>query len=297
MKVDEEKIRQFLKDKKVIVNDFLSHFIDNCLSQEMKNGTECLDAIKHAILNGGKRLRPILTIVSFETFSGQPVKDFKHPIMPIAAAIELVHNYSLVHDDLPALDDSDQRRGQITLHRKYGDAMAVLVGDGYLTEAFGLMAGSSLNSAEVIIELVKAAGFNGLVGGQVRDIYFDHQQQDSRAHLEFTYRLKTMALFKAAVLCGALAAGIEKQSLESLQDYSEKLGMLFQITDDLLDLEEDMKASGAEAKLTYPIMEGVEEARRKIDRLYQGSIASLASIPVSSQNLQDITYLIYSRTN
>ena len=196
------------------------------------------EAMRYSVQAGGKRLRPLLAMATAETL-GHPGEK----LLPVAAALELVHTYSLIHDDLPAMDDSDLRRGKPTCHRVYGEALAILAGDALLTLAFELLAGYGLQencperALQIALELARAAGRDGMVGGQVLDLEAEGKAVGLE-ELETIDRLKTGALLQAAVRCGAIAAGASREQLQALSDYAFRLGLAFQITDDLPDLEE-----------------------------------------------------------
>ena len=195
-------------------------------------------AMKHALLGGGKRLRPCLTVAACEAVGGA-----REAALGPACAVELVHSYSLVHDDLPAMDDDDYRRGQPTCHRKYGEASAILAGDGLLTLAFEVLAaegtggnGRAESMVRACVELARAAGAQGMVGGQALDLTLKHQEPDFE-QLEQCHRNKTAALFAAASVLGGLAAGASDEDVDRLRRYGVDIGLAFQHADDLRDAE------------------------------------------------------------
>ena len=221
-----------------------------------------LEAMRYSLLGGGKRLRPILCLAWARPLGGQGklVED-------AACALEYIHTYSLIHDDLPAMDDDDLRRGRPTSHKVFGEAMANLAGDALLTEAFALVAdGPEPQRAALCACLAEAAGARGMVGGQVLDIAEDRPGE--LAYLTRLHRLKTGALIRAACKMGAIAAGAEGEKLEAASRYGEAVGLAFQIADDLLDVtasaEEMGKPTGADAaagRHTFPAVVGIEKAR------------------------------------
>ncbi len=228
----------WLEQRREFFNRHLVSFLpDNCPEQLAK-------AMEYSLLDGGKRLRPVLELTAARICGGQD-KD----ALPAAVAVEMIHTYSLIHDDLPTMDDDDLRRGRPTCHKVFGEAMAILAGDALLTHAFAVVAQSHLSSgtiAAIVRELAVSAGPQGMVGGQVMDIA-------GAADLQEMYRLKTGALIRAAVLTGAMTAGATSQQLTALARYADALGMCYQLTDDILDVcgsqEATGKSMGSDARL------------------------------------------------
>ena len=236
------------------------------------------EAMRYAVLGGGKRLRPIIAIAAAEAIGADA-----EPVMVPLCALELIHTYSLVHDDLPALDNDDLRRGRKTTHIVYGEAMAILVGDALLTEAFAWLARpmvEPMRQLRAIAEVAKAVDSTGMIGGQVADIVAERAHEQSDDHdalvreLHFIHRNKTGKLFTASVLLGGLLGGASEQQLTALRGYADALGLAFQIVDDLLDIEESSATLGktagkdvAQGKLTWPALLGVDAARLEVDRL------------------------------
>jgi len=232
------------------------------------------EAMRYSVFAGGKRLRPVLVLAACEAAGG-----FRQDALPSAVALELIHTYSLVHDDLPAMDDDDYRRGRLTSHKVYGEAMAILAGDGLLTHAFAVLAdpaGGGVPEAarlRIAAEIAEAAGSLGMVGGQVMDMLAEGKALDGESLL-LLQRRKTGALIRAAVRVGAIAGGADGATLEALTRYAERVGLAFQIVDDILDLEgstEEMgKTTGSDLrkqKATYPSVFGLETARRDAESL------------------------------
>ena len=253
------------------------------------------EAMRYSVTAGGKRLRPLLTIAAAETL-GLPGEK----VLPVAAALELIHTYSLIHDDLPAMDDSDLRRGKATCHRVYGEAVAILAGDALLTLAFELVAGYGLQEGrpgqalQIALELARAAGRRGMVGGQVLDLESEGKTIGP-AGLEQIDRCKTGALLQAAVRCGAIAAGAPPAQMKALSGYGSRLGLAFQITDDLLDLEGDAAEMGKETgadrtreKATFPALLGPAAARRRAEELYREALACLNSLERPAELLREL---------
>lgn len=234
------------------------------------------EAMRYSVFAGGKRLRPILALLACEAVGGNP-----EDAMPAAAALEMVHTYSLIHDDLPAMDDDDYRRGRRTCHRVYGEAIAILAGDALLTHAFQVLADAGQTPLppewrlQVIAEVAEAAGSRGMVGGQAMDILAEGHEID-RPTLLYLHTHKTGALIRASVRVGAIAGGAEEEQLQTLTRYAERVGLAFQIVDDILDIEgataEMGKTAGSDVrrkKATYPAVMGLEESRRQAAHLLE----------------------------
>lgn len=264
--------------------------------------THLLDAMRYSTLGGGKRVRALLVYAAGAAL-GAPLARLD----AVAAALECVHAYSLIHDDLPAMDDDDLRRGKATNHIAFDEPTAILAGDALQTLAFSLICAhsSQLTDAQCrrISQLLsRAAGSSGMVGGQMLDMLATGQSL-SRADLESIHRGKTGALIRAAVLCGAHCADqVDDDSIAALQGYAEKLGLAFQIIDDVLDVEATTeqlgKQSGADAaqgKTTYPDLLGLQESRQIAENLYHEAVASVALIGDNNEQLLDVAALIVKR--
>lgn len=276
--------------------------INPALEQYLSTGTgegfdQIFEAAKYSVQAGGKRLRPVL-LLEFCRLCGGDV----NKALPFVCALELIHTYSLIHDDLPCMDDDDYRRGRPTCHKQYGEAMAVLAGDGLLTRAFEITAEnkSGLPSETVLhcISLLgRAAGMNGMVGGQVLDLESEGGPL-SVEKLTLLQRLKTGCLLRAACEIGCVAAGREdSETLACARAYGENLGLAFQIQDDLLDIEGDFKTLGksigkdaASGKATFPALLGMEECRRLVRELTEKAVNAIAS----RENAGFLTWLAYS---
>jgi geranylgeranyl diphosphate synthase, type II len=239
------------------------------------------EAMEYSLLGGGKRLRPILAIAVCEAAKGPA-----DAVMPYGCAIEMIHTYSLIHDDLPCIDNDDLRRGKPTCHVVYGEAMALLAGDALLTEAFRLMAskgrmgtGQGEVACRIIYEVARAAGAEGMVGGQVLDVLHEGRE-GTKEILESIHRNKTAALIRAAVLAGAFVAGVDDEMIARFTTYGDSVGLAFQIRDDLLDAYGDEARVGKrlkkdDAKQTYVKHYGVEASKTRIDELINQAIASI----------------------
>jgi geranylgeranyl diphosphate synthase type II len=236
------------------------------------------EAMRYAVLGGGKRIRPILAIAAAEACGAEA-----QALLKPFAALELIHTYSLVHDDLPALDNDDLRRGRKTTHVVFGEAMGILTGDALLTEAFSWLASpiegvDAARQVRAIAEVARAVDSTGMIGGQVADIA---PASNDLQQLQFIHRNKTGKLLTASVLLGGLLAGASDDQLAALQRYGEATGLAFQIVDDLLDIEESAATLGKTAgkdveqgKLTYPALLGVEAARSEAGRLLGEAVAN-----------------------
>ena len=261
------------------------------------------EAMRYSLMAGGKRARPLLSIGGAEAVGGEG-----EAVLPLACAIECIHTYSLIHDDLPAMDDDDLRRGLPTCHKRYGEAQAILAGDGLLTFAFELMTHPDLTrgiSAERLIRAVhlisEAAGVRGMVGGQSVDCLVEGRPVDPET-LEFIHLHKTAALITASVVSGALLAGGAEEELRALEAYGRALGLAFQIKDDLLDLEGDEakmgKRTGSDerkGKATYPRLHGVEASRSRLAELLEETESSLKGFGPEADPLRAIARYVVTR--
>jgi geranylgeranyl diphosphate synthase type II len=230
------------------------------------------EAMRYSLLAGGKRIRPVLTIATTEALGG----DYK-AALPFGCAIEMIHTYSLIHDDLPAMDNDDFRRGKPTNHKVFGEAMAILAGDGLLTEAFGLIAKGAEEAnlpADVVLTLVRDAvryaGTRGMINGQVQDME-NEEKAISLDELEEVHRRKTGDLITYSVRVGAIIAGAEEETLSALMTFSYQLGLAFQIQDDILDVVGDQELIGKPVgsdehnnKATYPAIIGMDESKQRL---------------------------------
>ncbi|WP_028775637.1 polyprenyl synthetase family protein [Shimazuella kribbensis] len=241
------------------------------------------ESMRYSLLAGGKRIRPVLTIATTEALGG----DAKIAL-PFGCAIEMIHTYSLIHDDLPAMDDDDYRRGKWTNHKVFGEAMAILAGDGLLTEAFGLLA-SGANAAnlsapialEIIQDATRYAGARGMINGQVQDMG-NENKSITLQELEEVHRRKTGDLITFSIRIGALITGANKETLDALMTFSYQLGLAFQIQDDILDVVGDQAVIGKPVgsdehnhKATYPALLGIEESKRRLQECIHSARISI----------------------
>lgn len=261
------------------------------------------EAMRYSIFAGGKRLRPVLTLAAAEAVGGE-----SELLMPAACAMELIHTYSLIHDDLPAMDNDDYRRGKPTSHKEYGEAIAILAGDALLTLAFELLARVADGGVvppervvRVVAEVARGAGTKGLIGGQVVDTLSAGDVSDP-ATLEYIHRHKTGALYQVAVRSGAILAGAGEKQLAALTTYAEHLGLAFQIVDDILDVVGDAgkigKPVGSDeknSKVTYPALFGLPAARDKAGEAGALALAALTGFDARANFLRDMITFIINR--
>ncbi len=293
-------LKHYLSERKAL--------IDQVLAQSLPTGNgpsfRVVEAMRYSLLGGGKRLRPILCLAAAEAVSGEV-----HQVLPVAGALEMIHTYSLIHDDLPAMDDDDLRRGRPTCHKQFDEATAILAGDGLLTAAFFALAEAAVRQpaqaaayAEVIRFIAAASGYQGMVGGQMADLLAEGQPS-TLDQVEAIHRLKTGALLTAAVRAGAVLGGGSPEQVEALNRYGEKFGLIFQITDDLLDVEGESgemgKPTGMDAvrqKATYPAVLGVTGAKDQARRHLDGALLDLKSFGRAAEPLRQLVqYLLIRR--
>jgi len=262
------------------------------------------EAMRYSALAGGKRIRPVLCLMVAEAAGLQ-----SEAALRAGCAYELIHTYSLIHDDLPAMDNDDFRRGRPTNHKVYGEATAILAGDGLLTLAFGWLAGLTGCgvAAEKVVKIIdlaaEAAGHGGMVGGQMLDIAWEKQRAELTV-LESIHRQKTGALIRAPILTGAILAGVAADHCELLDRYSGRIGLLFQIVDDILDVVGDAqslgKTTGRDAvleKSTYPSLLGLDGARDYAARVHAEAVALVAQLPPAFSSLKEMADIIFFRKN
>jgi geranylgeranyl diphosphate synthase, type II len=296
----ETKLPAFFERDRIVVDAFL----DRLLPVEGTQPASIHEAMRYSVLAGGKRIRPILCLETARIFaSGSGVDAALYP----ACAIEFIHTYSLIHDDLPALDNDDLRRGKPTSHKKFGDAIAILAGDALLTKAFETIAAAPVDAnraVAMVTEISSAAGtVNGMVGGQVVDIESENKQIAPEM-LEYIHLSKTAALIRASVTSGALCAGASPADVARLRSFGENIGWAFQVTDDILDVEESSAALGktagkdlAQHKATYPALHGLEQSHKIARDLANRAIAELAPYGSKAEPLREIAeFLILRRT-
>jgi geranylgeranyl diphosphate synthase type II len=259
-------------------------------------------AMRYSVFAGGKRIRPILCYESARMFGKNP-----EGAVRVSCALELIHTYSLIHDDLPALDNDDLRRGKPTNHKVFGDAMAILAGDALLTLAFETLANAPVEPARrvrVIAEIAAAAGtVHGMVGGQVADVEASGKSVDATT-LEYIHRAKTAALIRGAIVAGAIAGGATDADVDRLRNFGENIGWAFQVVDDILDVSESSAALGKTAgkdqtqqKATYPALYGIEKSRQIAAELEAAALKQLDPYGKRAERLRVLaTYLVERRS-
>ena len=269
--------------------------IDHCLREAVKAGNpyekDLEETMEYSLFTGGKRLRPLMTLKAYEMYDS-----YIHNAMPYALAIEMIHTYSLIHDDLPAMDDDDFRRGKATCHKKFGEAMAILTGDSLLNLAYQTLLKTALSckdnrAVRAGYEIAKASGHSGMIGGQVLDIKGEDEKM-SEEDLFQMYRGKTAALIQASILSGAIAGGGSDGDIEALRAFGEKLGIAYQLQDDLLDLQEDSEIQ----KSTYLSFYGQEETMEMILAMSDEAISILKGLDhLDTRFFQDLTLELIHR--
>ncbi len=284
--IEAHRLADTLRDARRRVDDALGRFVPEIVS-ESKVAPDCpprlAEAMRYSLLGGGKRLRPVLCLLAAEACGGDP-----SAAMPAACAVEMVHTYSLIHDDLPSMDDDDLRRGRPTCHKQFDEATAILAGDGLLTLAFEVVArGTRPVEAAVacMLALAEGAGPAGMVGGQMADLQAEGRDDPTVEALEAIHRRKTGALLKAALKMGGIVAGADPTILRALDVYGHAVGLAFQIVDDLLDVEGDeaklgkrVKKDSGLGKWTYPGVLGVVGSRARAKALADEAVAALAPL-------------------
>jgi len=261
-------------------------------------------AVRYSVFAGGKRLRPILMLAACEAVGGDTER-----VLPAACAMEMIHSYSLIHDDLPAMDDDDFRRGRPTCHKVYGEALAILAGDALLTEAFILLSGMAADSPQTedtcrraMHIVARYAGSRGMVGGQVVDMESEGKEIDLPT-LEYIHTHKTGALILASVQVGALLGGANETAYDALTRYAEATGLAFQVADDILDivgdqdlLGKDVGSDEARGKATYPALLGLSVARQRAQDLRDLALESLTVFGETAEPLRQIAHYIVDRS-
>jgi geranylgeranyl diphosphate synthase, type II len=290
------KLSPFFDEDRVAVDAALERF----LPAEVEQPPSIHAAMRYSVFAGGKRMRPILCLETARIFSSDVTPAF-HP----ACALEFIHTYSLIHDDLPALDNDDLRRGKPTCHKKFGEALAILAGDGLLTLAFETIGATPVPAERRVAMLTEIAGaagtVNGMVAGQVADIEAERKPVDAKM-LEYIHRSKTAALIRAAVTSGALCAGAAADDVARLRRFGETIGWAFQVTDDILDVEESSVALGktagkdmAQQKATYPAVYGLERSHQIATELATKAISELAPYEDRAARLREIAEFLVLR--
>jgi geranylgeranyl diphosphate synthase type II len=294
-------IKQYLEHKRQDVDRFL----ESVMPSESAPPANLHKAMRYSLFAGGKRVRPILTIAAYESLGGASPS-----ILPLASSLELIHTYSLIHDDLPAMDNDDYRRGKLTNHKVFGEAMAILAGDALLTMAFDIISRPDLvdgldprSQVRIIQELAAGAGNVGMVGGQVADIEAEGKDIDL-ATLEGMHRWKTGKLIRASVRIGGIAGGASPDQLDRLTAYAEDIGLAFQIADDVLnvtgtreELGKDANTDASRGKKTYPAFFGVDGSRKLAEERVTSAIRHLQDFDGKADPLRELARYITTRRN
>ncbi len=293
-----ETITHYLARRAVEVNEWL----DRLVPSESTPPEQLHRAMRYSLLAGGKRLRPALVLAAGEAF-GADTDD----LMPAACAIEMIHTYSLIHDDLPAMDNDDLRRGRPTCHKAFGEAVAILAGDALLTQAFRVLAADAPKrdaerQVRVIREVATAAGtVEALIGGQMADIESEGENVDGST-LEYIHRSKTGAMIAASVVVGGIVAGANGDQIEKLRAYGECIGLAFQIADDILDVTSTSEQLGktpgkdqAANKATYPAIHGIAASQTRARELVEEAVEIVSSLGLKTQVLEEIARFIIAR--
>jgi geranylgeranyl diphosphate synthase, type II len=280
----------------------VNHWLDCLLPSESVPPGILHRAMRYSIFGGGKRLRPILVLAAGEALDGDT-----DDLMTPACAMEMIHTYSLIHDDLPSMDDDDLRRGRPTCHKAFSEAIAVLAGDALLTQAFRILSAETptkdtTRQLRIIREIANAAGtVDALIGGQVADIENEGRSIDEET-LDYIHRSKTGAMIRASVVAGAIGAGASQEHLERLAEYGERLGLAFQITDDVLDVTSTSEQLGKTAgkdekakKATYPALHGVEASERKASELINEAVSAVDFLGPRGSRLRELARFVIAR--
>jgi geranylgeranyl diphosphate synthase type II len=294
-------LKEYLERRKAFVDEALAGFVPG----EEIHPPVIFEAARYSLLAGGKRLRPILCLAAAEAVGGEC-----SAVLPVACALEFIHTYSLIHDDLPAMDNDDYRRGRLTSHKVFGEDIAILAGDALLTEAFQLLTRRELlpgidpaRLLDVACEIAKAAGWFGMVGGQVLDVQAEGKSLDREA-LQRVHRLKTGAMILVSLRAGAILSGAPEEALTALSDYGKRIGLAFQIADDILNVKGDRalmgKGTGSDAargKVTFPSLMGIEASRAEAEVLIGEAVAVLAKLDLRADPLRWIARYILERNS
>ncbi len=291
-------LKKYIAEKKEKVEEFIKAYFTPSIKPSILH-----DSVLYSLTAGGKRLRPVLCIASYEACEG------KKDITPYATAIEFIHTYSLIHDDLPSMDNDDLRRGKPTNHKVFGEGIAILAGDGLLTEAFRILSNPAYadvepsNLIKVIHELSSSAGVYGMVGGQAMDLISEGKEPD-RDSVEFIHLNKTAKLISASVKSGAILASADEEKIKRIEKYGLSIGLAFQIIDDILDIEgsteEIGKPKGSDierGKMTYPRVYGIAQSKKKAEELIDKALNALETFDHKAEPLREIARYIIKRTS
>jgi len=285
--------------------NIVNNALDRCIPADGRPGSEIYNAMKYSLAAGGKRLRPVLALAACDMLGGS-----RNDVLPFACAIEMIHTYSLIHDDLPAMDNDDYRRGMLSNHKVFGEAMAILAGDALLNRAYEVMISHIMRNERDFMAYVRAmdviaasAGVEGMIRGQTLDICSEGCEL-SKDTLEYMHRCKTGALIRAAVLSGACIGRASEQEYKALEKYAENIGLAFQIKDDIMDVEGSLDRMGkmagkdaASGKNTYVSAYGIEKAAQLLDRSVSAAVEALDRFGEEAGFLRDLALFIRDRDN
>ena len=282
--------------------DLINRFLQKFLPLESEKPSTIHESIRYSVLADGKRIRPILCLAAAEAVGGDPSS-----ALGVACSLEIIHTYSLIHDDLPCMDNDDYRRGRLTNHKVYGENMAVLTGDALLTLAFEWIASSPKLAPQRKIDIIqyvaKAAGSMGLVGGQVEDLKSEGKDIDPEI-LQYIHTHKTAKLIQASVVSGVMSAGAPAEDIRSFEEFGLHLGLAFQITDDILDvlgssekMGKAVKKDVKHQKATYPSLFGIDISKKMAGHHIQQSLDAIKNLHFQTDFLQDICQLVIERQN
>lgn len=295
-----ETFNDYLARRAAEVNQWL----DRLIPSETTPPEQLHRAMRYSLLAGGKRLRPSLTLAAGEAL-GADTDD----LMPAACAIEMIHTYSLIHDDLPAMDNDDLRRGRPTCHKAFGEAVAILAGDALLTQAFRVLSADAPHrdaerQVRVVREIATAAGsVDALIGGQIADIESEGKNVDAST-LEYIHRSKTGAMITSSVVVGGIIAGASEEQIDKLRGYGERIGLAFQIADDILDVTSTSEQLGktpgkdqAANKATYPAIHGIDASNGRARQLVDEAVRIAAGLNLKTRVLEDLARFIIARSS
>lgn len=290
-------IKDYISERRQLIESYLKEYFKKPFLPLVLH-----KAMTYSLFAGGKRIRPILALASYELCGGDA-----NDILPQASALELIHTYSLIHDDLPAMDNDDLRRGKPTNHKVFGEAIAILAGDALLTEAFVMFTNrwskkiKYENLLRAVHELAISSGSCGMVAGQVQDIISENSEPDKKT-LEFIHMHKTASLLSMSIKLGGILSGVDNRRLKALTKYGRNLGLAFQIIDDILDIEGDIKVLGKpigsdtrKYKMTYPALYGIEKARSKAKYLVKSAVNSLNIFNNKAYILKELAFYLLER--
>lgn len=281
-------LQQYLATQRAMIDERLHSYFN--IPVQLPAQAKILEAMSYSVFAGGKRLRPILCLAAAQAVGGSA-----EAVLGAACSLELLHTYSLIHDDLPCMDNDDYRRGKLTNHKVFGENTAVLAGDALLTMAFEILSQDAAHDPRVVVrvvqEVAKAAGHQGMVAGQVMDLLSEHQRL-THEQIQQLHQLKTGALIEASLKTGALLSGADEEALQALTQYGQAYGLGFQITDDILDVVGDTRIMGKEAgrdqaqeKATYPALFGIEVSRKLALEAANQAKQALAKLPGDTKPL------------